>query len=68
MIGAGTVLYKIARSDEKSVSQEDLLFLDTETMRYIGDGTNIDYEICKNVSAAPSGKIPFPLFAPPLIL
>ncbi|MBC8876217.1 MAG: phenylacetate--CoA ligase family protein [Planctomycetes bacterium] len=53
----GHVLYKIAMGAASSVPpKSDLGFLETETKRYLGDDTKVEYEFVRELPAEPSGK------------
>lgn len=55
----GRVLYKIAPTEGRSVANTDLQFLETETKRYVGDDTKVEYEFVEQLAPEPSGKFLF---------
>jgi phenylacetate-CoA ligase len=52
----GRVLYRIRQLPGKSVSREDLLFVESETKRHLGAGTQVDFEFVDQIPNGPSGK------------
>jgi len=55
----GRVLYKIAPAEGRRVANTDLQFLETETRRYVGNDTKVDYEFVEELAPEPSGKFLF---------
>ena len=55
----GRVLYKIRTNDGRRSSNDDLLFLETETKRYLGGDTEIEFEFVEELRSEPSGKYLF---------
>jgi phenylacetate-CoA ligase len=55
----GQVLYKIAADGRRDISPSDLKFLQTETKRYVGSDTKVEYELVERLRPEPSGKYLF---------
>jgi len=55
----GQVLYRIATGTRDASCQSDLSFLETETKRYLGNETKVEYEFVDELRAEPSGKFLF---------
>jgi phenylacetate-CoA ligase len=55
----GQVLYKIAPGGNRTISQSDVQFLESETKRYLGSGTKVEYEFVDQIPQEPSGKYRF---------
>ncbi|NQT12897.1 MAG: hypothetical protein HQ582_09110, partial [Planctomycetes bacterium] len=55
----GQVLYKISPGGGRNVSPADLEFLRSETRRYVGPDTKVEYELVEELRPEPSGKYLF---------
>ncbi len=55
----GRVLFKIHSHDGRPTDSADLQYLETETKRYLGDNTKVEYEFVEELPCEPSGKYLF---------
>jgi len=55
----GRVLFRLAPPDGKPPAQADIEFLQSQTRRYLGSTTQVDYELCDEIEPEASGKFLF---------